>query len=701
MIDTEFNKIIHLDPYFPTGELTVQPALLWANGRPCYESLTKHASASADYFKTITPVPGHSIVYLLALGSWETYGENRNGDGFPEHPYKELENPPWIAPNDTLPNHYKTFEQFGKNYRHHQNKNPKKAIGDVLKSFWNPTMHRVELLVDLDDAKAPDLAERIAAGEFPPVSMGTRVRFDVCNYCGNRAPTRKQYCDHLRFHMKEVINGLTVCALNPSPKFFDISWVFKPADRTAFMLKKVAESVPYELLSGADAGEYLDRVEQQKLAAQKLAIMDKIVQGIPLDAKTDGVSEHECSSLHQLRPMALEAGRNTPDLPDSVLRSMSRFPMQNILSSTMATGLMQLSTPEMTKIIMFKTFPKDGGGVSDEILDKSVAAQQGVFNLLAEYPQILDMLTRSGSLDLSKENVEEDIVKEAFPYMCKRAGIGEYLKRRFVPEKWRDETPYTTPLSLTDPGTGQRYGTTRGAAIRAHDEIAKRNLYKVVGGGALLGAGYKTLVSPMLKARGLGKFRPLAALGMGALGLSQWPRMGKHYMTDQGVPVPTMTEMAKVSAAPSGVVSAALPIFGTLGAMAALSHDYQSRLKSGIPVGYEGLPLSRRILDRAGQFSDEHPLLAGLGGAVALRGLGKTRAARGLEQWGRGVGQQLHKPVGQAYRGARETLRGLAEGHKVASWIDDDLPVNESTVVLPEPDLDKIAEWLGWAILEG
>jgi hypothetical protein len=640
-------------------------------------------------------------VYLLALGSWETYGENRNGDGFPEHPYMENESPPWIAENDTLVRHYQTFEQFGHNFRHHQNKDPKKRVGEVMKAFWNPTMHRVELLVDLDDAKAPDLAERIASGEFPPVSMGTRVRYDVCNQCGNRAPTRAQYCDHLRFHMREVINGRTVCALNPSPKFFDISWVFKPADRTAFMLKKVAETVPYELLSGADAGEYLDGMDEQKLAAQKLAIMDKIVQGLPVDAKTDGIGETECTNLERLRPMALEAGQNTPDLPDEVLRNMSSFPLQKILSSTMATGMMRLSTPEMTKLIMFRTYPTDKGGVPDEILDKTVAAQQGVFNLLAEYPQILNMLCRSGCLNLSPDNVEPEIVKQAFPFMYKRAGVGEYLKRRFIPQNWREETPYSTPLSLTDPSTGQQYGTTRGAAIRAHDEIAKRNLYKAVGGGALLGAGYKTLVSPMMKARGLGKFRPLAALGMGALGLSQWPGMGKHYMTDQGVPVPTMTEMAKISAAPRQVVSAALPIFGTLGAMSALAHDYQSRLKSGVPVGYEGLPLSRRILDRAGQFAHEHPLLTAAGSAVGLRGLGKTRAAQQAADWTRGVGRNLRAPLGTAFRGARETLRGLAEGQKVASWVEDELPVNESTVILPEPDLDKIAEWLGWAILEG
>lgn len=693
-----FNKIIHLEPYFPTGELTVQPVLLWANGRPCYESHTKYASVGSEYFKTIEPVPGHSFVYMLALGAWERYGENRNGDGFNEFPYKETASPPWITQKDVLTAHYKTFEQYGHNYRHHVNKDPRKAVGKVLRAFWNPTMHRVELLVDLDDAKAPDLAERIAAGEYPPVSMGTRVKFDVCLVCGNRAPTRKQYCDHLRFHMREVINGLRVCALNPSPRFFDISWVFRPADRTAFMLKKVAESVSYDLLSGASAGEYIDAMERQKLAARKLAVMDKIVQGVPVDAKTTGLNPEECTCYEKLRPMVLEAGRNTPDFPDDVLRGMAQYPLSKVFSSLTASGLMQLSTPEITKIVMFRTAPQQK--VTDRILDNSVVAQQGIFQLLSEFPQIMDMLGKSGNLNMCPENVHPDIVKKAYPFLQKRAGIGEYLHRKMIPETWRAETPYTTPLTLTDPATRQRYGTTRGAAIRAHDELAKRNLYKVLGGTALLGGAYKVLDSGLGR-YGMGKFKPLVALGLGAVGASQWPKMGPHYRTDQGVPVPTMTEMSKISAASPSAVAYALPIFGTLGAMTGLAHDYQSRLQSGIPLGYAGLPLSRRILDRAEEFAHEHPLITGLGGAVALRGAGKSAPVQKLVSRLRALGAPLKEPVQRAARGARETLRGLGQGQKVASWIEEDLPSNESTVLLPEPDLDKIAEWLGWAILEG
>ncbi len=694
--DDGLHKIVELEPYFPTGELSVQPVVLWANGRPCYESLTKHASVASEYFKTITPTPGHSIVYVLALGAWETYGENRNGDGFPEFPFMETADPPWIEAKDSLVQHYLSFEKFGHNYRHHVNKDPQKAVGSVVKAFWNPSMHRVELLVDLDNAKAPDLADRIAAGEFPPVSMGTRVKYDVCSFCGNRAPTRAHYCDHLKFNMRGVINGKKIAALNPSPKFFDISWVFRPADATAFMMKKVAEPATYELISGAAAGEYIDAMNLQKAAAHKLAVINKVVQGIPVDAKTEGVDEAQLACIKQMRPLALEAGRNTPDLPDNLLKSLAQQPLPKVFSSLMASGMIQLSTPEVTKLIMYKSYPNKK--VPDSILNKAVGAQQGVLNLFEEFPQILEQLKKTGALNICAENVDADIVAAASPYVEKRAGVGQYLKRRFVPEKWREETPYSTPLSITDPGSGQRYGTTRGAAIRAHDEIAKRNLYKMLGGGLLLGGAYK-LMGHGLDRKGMGALKPVAALGLGALGVTQLPSMGKHYMTDQGVPVPTMTEMAKVSASAS--TSLALPVLGTLGTMAALSHDYQSRLKSGIPIGYEHLPLSRRVLDSVEQFAQDHPIITAAGGTVAGHKMGRLPLVRRMASTAKNLGRPVVETLKGGMRGAKETLHGLAQGVKLSSVTDEMTIPQQSAVILPDVNLDKLAEWLGWAVLEG
>lgn len=696
------SKVLHLDPYFPTGELTVQPVMLWANGRSCVEEISKYASVAHDYFKTIQPIPGHSIVYVLAVSGWERYGENRNGDGFPEFPYKEDATPPWIAADDVLSLHYKTFEQYGYNYRHHVNKDPKKSVGKVMKAFWNPSMHRVELLVDLDNSKAPDLAQRIEAGEFPPVSMGTRVKYDVCNVCGNRAPTRAQYCDHLKFQMKQTLpSGITVCALNPKPKFFDISWVFKPADPTAYMMKKVAESA-YEL-SGAYAGEYIDKMAERKLAAKKLAVIDKIIQGYPVDAKTEGFDEADVHNIKGMRDIVLSAANTAPDLPDDVLRRLSSHPLNKVFSTLFAGG-MSLSTPEIVKIVVYKSFPK--ATLGDDILDKSVVMQRPLMEFLGDCPQVLDQMDKTGMLDIGVEHVDPKIAQEVDDYFEKRSGISQYLKRQLVPESWKSKEPLTSGLTVTDPATGTQYGTTRGAAIAAHDEIAKRNLMKAVGGAGLLAASYKVLGSG-LERLGHNKLKPVLALSLGTLGALNFPKMGPHYMTDQGVPIPTLTEMVPKQAAFGGAVgrgasSLALPALGTLAAMSALGLDYQSRLRRGEPVGHPALPLSRRILDRIERFSAEHPLVTAIGGTAALKGVGRIPAVRtGMGHVGKAGRYAKEKAQGAASK-VRDAVRSLSEDQvKMSELLEPDLPIPTGTVELPEVDLDKIATKVGLLIWEG
>ena len=688
------DKITHLEEYFPTGERTIQPAILWANGKACYEEITKTASVGSEFFKSINPVPGHTFVYVLAVSAWERYGENRNGDAFPEYPYKEDCSPPWIAADDTLTQHYKTFEAFGKNYRHHVNKDPKKSVGDVVKAFWNAPMHRVELLVDLHDDKAPDLVARIADGEFPPVSMGTKVPYDVCTICGNRAPTRAHYCDHLKFQMRDIINDVKVAALNPKPKFFDISWVFRGADETAFMLKKVAHDTPY-VITGLDAGEYVDDMNSYKEAAHKMAVIDKVVQGVPMDAKRVGMDEGELSSMCKMRDMVMDAGSRAPSIPDDILDELSQHPLKKIVSTAGASGMI-LSTPEMTKIIIKKRSPKTK--VLDSDLDKMVLMQQPIMELFEDCPQLLKQIEDTGAFDASREDVDMKIARLLGPYMEKRSGIGEYLKRQLVPETYRQEAPYTTPFTVSDPVTGVQYGTTRGAAIRAHDEIAKRNLYKVIGGAALLGGAYK-LIGSGLTRRGYKKLKPLVALTLAGLGASQWPSMGEHYMTDQGVPIPTMTELTPTKYGAAGAGGVALPLLGTLGTMTALSHDYMSRINQGIPVGHPALPASRRYLDKLEQTVYEHPVASAIVGTLLLR-----RAAG--SKLGRGVAKHVIKPLERGASKVKEkskrALEAFASGNeKISSWLGEEIiPPTPDTVLLPEVDLDKVAERLGEVIVE-
>jgi mannose-6-phosphate isomerase-like protein (cupin superfamily)/intein/homing endonuclease len=68
-----------------------------------------------------------------------------------------------------------------------------------------------------------------------------KVPFDVCTICENKSKTRHDYCEHaLRMMNKILDDGRKVAVRNDYPKFFDISFVFIGADKTAKVMAKLA-----------------------------------------------------------------------------------------------------------------------------------------------------------------------------------------------------------------------------------------------------------------------------------------------------------------------------------------------------------------------------------------------------------------------------------------------------------------------------
>lgn len=193
-----------------------------------------------------------TLVHLLAIGATEDYGANRNGDGFRRV---------------TCDQYHPTFVKYARFYRNHENKDPKKSFGRIIKSAWNEPMRRVELLVALNSNEAAARRngglvadrelEKLASGRDIPVSMACRVGYDICSYCGNQAPSTSDYCTGthqggmckaggLRDNigaLVEIDGGIhQLHADNPHPSFFDISHVFRPADRIAYVTGSLVKS---------------------------------------------------------------------------------------------------------------------------------------------------------------------------------------------------------------------------------------------------------------------------------------------------------------------------------------------------------------------------------------------------------------------------------------------------------------------------
>jgi hypothetical protein len=221
------------------------------------------------HVRALKPKPGCTYPLISALGAGEFWGSNSNADYFAEDQ---------LCPADgAIDFGFKTFERFARPYKHHINKPDSPAYGQVLNSVYNPRMHRVELLVCLENELAPDLADQIEAGEDVPVSMGCKVPYDVCSICGKKAKSTANYCDHMQLAPNQILDdGRRVFVFNIKPRFFDISFVFVGADRTARVMAKVANRTlfqvpfPAELwahkmgyhLKGADIDKGADIIKQ-------------------------------------------------------------------------------------------------------------------------------------------------------------------------------------------------------------------------------------------------------------------------------------------------------------------------------------------------------------------------------------------------------------------------------------------------------
>jgi len=230
-------------------------------------SLVKQAGEMMPIIKNwmdaYQPDDNKIAVLVNALGSSEYWGQNVNGDIFPEsalvhecanhpgtqHPYDDFTGkiiPPYGA---------WTF-MHAHPFVHHQNKDPNRAFGKVVLWTWNPRMHRVELIILLDkklalEHGAQHVIDRILAGEFPDVSMGCKVPYDICTLCAHKSKTRKDYCNCIRYMgMGKIMDdGRRIGVVNTYPRFFDISFVFIGADKTAKVMCKLgSEQLPQSIL---------------------------------------------------------------------------------------------------------------------------------------------------------------------------------------------------------------------------------------------------------------------------------------------------------------------------------------------------------------------------------------------------------------------------------------------------------------------
>lgn len=294
------------------------------------DQFEKTAAVFDDRIKNLDVNPDRSYIQVISTGAQEFYGPNNNADGFNEGPRKHVF--PHPAPGvekaamlrgGLLGYHDQSFMERGAVYKNHVNsKKGGTPSGLVKMAAVNPNMHRGELILELDNDKWDRELEKLASGEAIYFSIGCSCPSDKCSVCGNEARTRSQYCDHLKNAPLSLDKeGNQVYAISDVPLFHDISGVFRPADKIAFGLRKVASGV----VTGAELAELeglatpldLTKGSLSKQAAEKLDLLHKLAAiEKKILLKTDDGSTKLADALRGV-------DGDDCDVPDDVVNRMS------------------------------------------------------------------------------------------------------------------------------------------------------------------------------------------------------------------------------------------------------------------------------------------------------------------------------------------------------------------------------------------
>lgn len=319
-----------------------------------FEKTASYKADVQDFISQLEKKADCTYVLVNAMTSGDYYGPNLNGDYFPD---------------EQLVRFHKTFEKHAYAYRHHKNKDPKESSGKVIYASHNPDMHRVELVVELDNTKAADIIERMKLGEFPAVSMGTRTPSDRCSICGNRAKNIGEYCDHLKYEMRQVKgDGRRVYAINDDRlTFFDISFVRIPADRTAGVIAKVASAEKPAIPSALIGEEWLKHSGLKESALTK-----------EVPATIEGMSEDPYNLIYDSQKA----------IPKEKLDKLAEeHSLKDILSTFLGLRIMP-KPEEFQRLVLISSGRK---ALADQVLDKRVLVMD-----LEEQPEIPIDVTLDG-----------------------------------------------------------------------------------------------------------------------------------------------------------------------------------------------------------------------------------------------------------------------------------------------------------------
>jgi hypothetical protein len=355
----------------------------------------EHLPGVIELIESLQAQPGRVYLVNSALGAGEYVGFNLRGDWFGEaglrHAPPEFEDiPVWdIDARRKAANSVESVKGWGQlawgyptfynahRFRHHVNKDPNKAYGFILGAFWDDRMKRVILVSELIENMCRKLGaghiyERIKSGDFPDSSMGSKVPYDRCSICGNTARSPSNYCVHVArgtmppYGMKALLPDGRICGVyNDYPRFFDDSFVFIGAERSAKVMSNVTEQVKGN-------NPYTQTIYPFVRPMGKVASIDEVEEEVEEQATMlmpDFVLEEKLTRALSLIPASTALERE----------GLRYFMQERLAQQRIAKGTMSSAEFEMWKQLSRNLFLRQYG-----VAPENLSYLQNLFNTRAD-----------------------------------------------------------------------------------------------------------------------------------------------------------------------------------------------------------------------------------------------------------------------------------------------------------------------------
>jgi len=424
----------------------------------------------ANYIAQLQPRNDSQYVLVNAMGAGEYYGSNINGDRFSEaalvHRPSNWRGVPIIDKvlgskwSYGFPTFYRAHV-----FPHHRNKDATKALGLVELAAWNNHMKRVELVTRLDQKLCRQFGgdgiwDKLKAGDYPDVSMGTKVPFDTCSITLDRELYLKAWGTYdpqrhkspgeaiLEFHKKlKERNGIGICGLsitrndysgyartmmnhilpdgrkvwvdNDFPSFFDISFVFIGADKIAKAMLKIADSGRVYSIGSAELAEKLSEYTgiwvpgqpQEKVAA--VATFDDLHAWVEKQSKAKAAMTKDVVP-NQLAGKAVPLlTEREPDLPDDVQRLLGSSGIDQALATSAGLGMV-LRPREFQRVTLISM---GEGNLADQ---------------LESMGQVFPKTDEKTDVPMDSSSFSPALAQILAPLMADRSAFGPVIEHRVV-----------------------------------------------------------------------------------------------------------------------------------------------------------------------------------------------------------------------------------------------------------------------------